>query len=394
MPTPCTLSMLFRITCLIGLRSRHRELDPLLRDCLVEQLHWMSGPDFDEHTGMSRNLPGLRGLTLICATGQHLRGLPGALTAGAGFLAPGLACAALLAGLWDRLGDAGWFAGALRGVLTVAPAFCLYAGLRLLFSGPVRKPLTWALALAAGLLFFIGLKPFSMLMGGAVLGILLLPDDAAPVAAPVAATEAARAPGGPYPWGRVALAALPLAAAAGTCFLLDASLGRLLLSAGKAGMFSLGSFGLFPLLFADMVRVRHWLDPAVFAQAMTLVDALPGPYGLGALLLGSRTLGAAGFLAVAAGVVLPTLLLAVAAQPVRGAVAACAWAAKALAGMTAVLAGLALGLGAHLCSVLAVPPGWNTMSMSLAAGALVTLLMRNHPGVVLAAACLAGVALL
>ncbi|WP_243368410.1 chromate transporter [Fundidesulfovibrio soli] len=389
MTTPCTLSLLFKITLLLGLRSRHRRLETLARDCLVDQLGWMSGAEFARHAAMSANLPGLRGLTLVCATGMHLRGLGGALAASAGYIGPGLVCAALLAWLWHFMADAPWFAAGLRGVLTVSPAICLYAGLHLLFTATGRKPLAWALATAAGLLFFIGLKPFSMLMGGAVLGVLLTPDPAGadPEAADCCESK-------PYPWGAALAAALPLAAAAGLCVFLDASLGRLMLWTGKAGLFSLGGFGLYPLLFADMVRLRQWLDPVHFSQAMTLVDAIPGPYAGGALLLGARALGVAGLLAAAAGAFLPTLLMAVAVQPVRGAVAASRWAPKALGGVSAVLAGLCLGLGGQMISVLQVAPGWDTLRIALVAGALATLLMRNHPGIVLGAAFLAGVALL
>ncbi|WP_243311941.1 chromate transporter [Fundidesulfovibrio agrisoli] len=389
MTTPCTLPLLFRITLLLGLRSRHRRLETLLRNCLVEQLGWMSDADFAQHAAMSANLPGLRGLTLVCASGIHLRGLGGALAASAGYIGPGLVCAALLAGLWHIQGGAPWFAAGLRGVLVVSPAICLYAGLHMLFTATGRKPLAWALAAAAGLLFFIGLKPFSMLMGGAVLGVLLTPDPAGPAPGTDCCCEAK-----PYPWGTALAAALPLAVAAGLCALLDASLGRLMLWTGKAGLFSLGGFGLYPLLFADLVRLRQWLDPVHFAQAMTLVDAIPGPYGGGALLLGARALGLGGLLAAAAGAFLPTLVMAVAVQPVRGAVAACKWAPKALGGVSAVLAGLCLGLGAQLISVLQMAPGWDTLRIALAAGAFVTLLMRNHPGIVLGAAFLAGATLL
>jgi chromate transporter len=272
---------------------------------------------------------------------------------------------AALGALYSRFAGVALVGPALAGLTAAVPAICLIAGLTMLRS-LVRTWLLLGLACGAGGLFFIGLKPFSMLLGGAILGVLLLrePEGLPPAPASV-----------PYGW-RMPISLFLLFAALAACFfLLDPALGRFFLSVSKAETWSFGGFGAFPLLFADAVRTRHWLDPASFADLTVLAQLTPGPLLSASALVGSMFKGFLGTAAALAGFFAASFFVLLAAAPARETIVSCVWARKAVQGVTAVLGGITLGMAA----VFATNTAWDVPRAGVAFASLLVLAVRVHP---------------
>jgi len=318
----------------------------------------------------------------VALEGLDRRGVPGLLAAYAGYCLPGFALMAALGAAYSRWAGTQATRAALAGLAAVVPPLCLVAGLRLLLPGrrlPAGLALSSALALCAGMLFFLGLKPFSMLLGGAVLGVLLHKDPAG-LPEPPGST--------PYSWKLPVLLLLAYAVLAAAFFLADPALGRLYLLAGKAEIWSLGGMGGYALLFADAVRLRHWMDPPAFAALVGLGVMVPGPVLAASAFTGSLAMGAWGALAALAGYLAASCGVLLAAAPARGLIASCAWARKAVAGSRAVLGGMLLGLAARLLA----DASWDLPATLLAAGAVLALGLRVPPALAAACALAAGLA--
>jgi chromate transporter len=308
--------------------------------------------------------------------GLEERGWAGLLAGYAGYCLPGFVLMAGLGAVYPSLAGLPALAGVWAGLRAVVPALCLAAGVAML--APRRgKPILLALAACASMLFFLGLKPFSMLLGGAVIGVLML-EDPKGLPAPPQST--------PYPWKLPALLFLGYAGLAAVFFLADTSLGRLYLLAGKAELWSLGGFGGLPLLFADTVRLRHWLDQAAFADLAALSALVPGPVMAASSFVGSLSMGMAGALAALTGFFAVSCGVLLAALPARDLIASCAWARKALDGVAAALGGMALGFAARL----AADMPWDVPRAGLACLAALALLARVHPALAVLAAAAGG----
>jgi chromate transporter len=322
-------------------------------------------------------LPGAPAARLCALAGFKARGILGALAAFAGFCLPGSLLAAALTVLVPLASEAPQASLAFYALLGAAPVFCLSAALDI-YRQRQRPPILAALALGAAGLFWLGLKPFSMLLGGAVIGVLMLAPRSDESPAPPAA----------YDWRLPAgLFALFALMAAGF-FLADPMLGRVFLASAKAETWGLGGFGALAVFFADAVRVRHWLDQEAIAALLALTRVIPGPELALPVLAGHAARGWPGALAALAGTLGASFFLLLAAAPALESIRRMDWAVRAVSGLTAVLSGLCLGLAARL----AWDAAWDAPRLAAAVAALACLAFRASPALAVLAAALAGMA--
>lgn len=381
MPPPPSLAAIFLESLRIGACSFGAGAAvPRIRLRFSSSRGWAEPGLVDDGLSFLDCVPGGTPAQLCGFLGLSLRGLPGALAAFAGFCLPGFLVMAALGALYSRYAGLAFAGPALAGLAAAVPAICLMAGAAML-RGLVRTGLLLALASGAGALFFIGLKPFSMLLGGAILGVLLLkePEGLPPAPAPTR-----------YGWGMPVCLLLVFAAFAACFFLLDPALGRFFLSVSKAEIWSFGGFGAFPLLFADTVRTRHWLDATSFADLAALAQLTPGPLLCSSALVGTAIKGFSGAIAALAGFFTASFFILLATSPARQAIVSCAWARKAVLGVSAVLGGITLGMAALFAADMA----WDVSRAGVAASALMALSLRVHPAWVALGSAVAGILLL
>lgn len=347
-----------------------------LRERAVVKRRWVDARGFEAGLAFCGVLPGGSTAQLCGFLGHALRGPAGAFAAFAGYCLPGCALMGALGTAFPLLVARPGAGAVLAGLWAVVPAVCLAAGLRIL-EGLTRAGILWALAGGAGVLFVIGLKPFSMLLGGAIIGVLVLPDPPG-LPAPPASVR--------YSWRLPVGLLLAFAALAAGFFLLDPTLGRLVLASAKAEAWSFGSFGALPVFFADAVRTRAWLDSASFSALTALVQMAPGPVLAASAFAGWQAKGLSGALAGTAGMWAASFLVLMGALPAREVVVSCAWARKAGSGVAAVAGGMVLGLAARF----ALDAAWDWPRMALAGAALAALATRINPAWVVLGGALAG----
>lgn len=312
----------------------------------------------------------------LSLAGLKAHGGAGMTVAFAGFYLPRALLAASLIVLLPMASGTPLGSLALKALAGAAPVFCLHAAL-CLYRSRSRPLILAALAIGAAGLFWLGLKPFSMLLGGAVIGALMLKSPKEKTAAPPVA----------YDWRLPAGLFALFALMAGGFFLADTTLGRVFLASAKAGTWGLRGFGALPIFFADAVRVRHWLDQEAFAGLIALTRIIPGPELALPVMAGHAAKGWPGALAALAGTLGASLFLLLALAPALDSIRRMHWVDKALSGLTAVLSGLCLGLTARLAAGLA----WDAPRLAAAAAALAFLALRAHPGVAALGAALAGI---
>jgi chromate transporter len=256
----------------------------LLRELCVERRRWLDEEDF-EHGIAATNLlpgPGSTQMAIFCA--WRLRGLPGALVGGLGFIVPGLILIIALAALFLASSPPEWVIGAGAGAGAVVAAVAVKAGAGLIPGSRRRirddQRGRWlAYALVGGLA--------TALVGPWLVLVLI-------AAGVVELVWSGRAPGG---WAAGAHASpLQLAAAAG-----GAGLGALCWTAFKVGALSYGGgFVIVPLMQGDAVDHYHWMSDGQFLNAVALGQVTPGPVVHTVAAVGYAAAGVGGALLAAA----------------------------------------------------------------------------------------------
>ncbi len=230
----------------------------LFRDLCVVRRRWLSAEQFEDAIAATNLLPGPGSTQLAIFCAWRLRGMPGALVGGAGFILPGLAAILGLSVLFLASAPPDWVLGAGAGAGAAVAAVALRAGIGLIPSSWRRarstQPLRWVLYAAAGAL--------ATALIGAWLVLVLIACGLIELFV--------RRPG----IARGALGSIgfvPFAAA-------GAGVGALAWTAFKVGALSYGGgFVIVPLMQADAVDHYHWMTDPQFLNAVALGQVTPGP---------------------------------------------------------------------------------------------------------------------
>lgn len=242
----------------------------MLRELVVERRRWIDGDEFEHAIAATNVLPGPGSTQMAIWCAWRVRGLPGALVGGAGFIVPGLLAILALAVLF--LGDPpAWVRGLGAGAGAVVAAVAVQAGVGLL-------PSSWARTPARG-------RWIAYLLAGGAATALLGPWLIAVLLACGAIELAWQRGGGPQggadaPRGPRALRldAWPPLLLAAAAVVASGGLLALCWTAFKVGALSYGGgFVTIPLMQGDAVERHHWMTDAEFLNAVALGQATPGP---------------------------------------------------------------------------------------------------------------------
>lgn len=256
----------------------------LLRELCVERRAWIAEEDFEHGIAATNLLPGPASTQLAIYCAWRMRGIPGALVGGLGFICPGLILIIALAVLFLAGSPPDWVRGIGAGAGAVVAAVAVQAGVRLIpasrarMAGPAQRR-RWAAYLVAG--------GVATALIGTWLVLVLLACGFVELAwrGGLRARHA-----GVHAWPL-----LPVGAAA------TGGLGALCWTAFKVGALSYGGgFVIIPLMQADAVDAYGWMTDGEFLNAVALGQATPGPVVQTVAVVGYAAAGLGGALLAAA----------------------------------------------------------------------------------------------
>jgi chromate transporter len=229
----------------------------LLRELCVTRRRWLDDREFEDAIAATNLLPGPASTQLAIYCAWRLRGTPGALVGGVGFIVPGLILILALAALFLAASPPGWVlgAGAGSGAAVAAVAVQAAAGL---------APASWRRAAArARWIAYLLVGGFAAATLGSWLVLMLLGCGALEIA--LQRVRSGRGVASVHAW--------PLLAAAGA-----ATGGLLALAwvAFKVGALSYGGgFVIIPLMQHDAVDTYQWMTDGQFLNAVALGRSPP-----------------------------------------------------------------------------------------------------------------------
>jgi chromate transporter len=249
----------------------------LLRKLCVEEREWLTAHDFEDGIAATSLLPGPASTQLAIYCAWRLRGGPGAVVGGVGFIVPGLTIILALSALFLSAHPPPWVLGAAAGAGAAVPAVALNAALGLF-------PASWR---RAGVGRAVKVRWIAYFLAGGVSAatigpLLVLVLIAGGVVEVVIRTSQPDRP------GRGGLGVIPMTMLP----VVTGGVAALCWVAFKVGALSYGGgFVIIPLMQHDVVVTYHWMTGAQFLNAVALGQVTPGPVVLTVAVVGYAARG-------------------------------------------------------------------------------------------------------
>ena len=336
-----------------------------IRDLAVEKKRWLDDASFREGVVLCQAVPGATAMQTAAYVGLRARGLFGAAASFVGFGLPAFIMMTVLSALYVRGHELPMAVSAFTGLGALVVAIVASATA----SFGARTLLKWQgflIALASAGLFGLGISPLAVILLAALLGLLLL--------------QAERLPAGSVSEPRTLysqrsfIGLIVLTGAALTLLLVaDHRLFKLAVLMAKIDISAFGGgFASVPLMFHEIVDVRHWLDAPTLLNGIALGQVTPGPIVITATFIGYLLYGPLGGIVATISVFLPSFLVVVGVAPYYDRLRMSGRFQKAIEGILCSFVGLLLSVTVRF----AMNVSWDLPLILLAAAAFVALRLK------------------
>lgn len=310
----------------------------MMRQEVVVRRKWISDERFVDLMGMANLIPGPTSTELAIYLGYLRAGWPGLIVGGICFIGPAMLIVLAFAWAYVRFGSTpqvNWLLYGIQPVVIAIIAQALFG----LGKTVLRGPFAVVVAIAAIVLYLLGLSPLLVLFGlGAVFGVIkMLAAHQRPratggglLAAPFATTLVAGATSAAVPFSQV------------TLFLTFLKIGAVLYGSG---------YVLLAFLQNDLVRQLGWLTDKQLLDAISVGQFTPGPVFTTATFIGYIVGGWLGALLATIAIFLPSFVFVAIIHRLAGPLRRTLWTRAILDGVNisalALMAGVTLQLGRH-----------------------------------------------
>jgi len=279
-----------------------------IRKMAVEQKHWLDEESFRYGVALCQTIPGATAMQTSAYVGLRARGAAGALASFAGFGLPAFIIMMALSALYVRTYSLPAVVSAFNGLQAIIVA--IVANATVSFGTTYLKK--WRdiiIAIAAAIMFGLGVNPIVVILFAALLGLVLYNRQTLP--------QQTVDPEGKSCFTRPVLLILS-AAAIGfiILFFVHRGLFDLALLMFRIDLFAFGGgFASVPIMFHEIVDVRSWMDGPTFLNGMALGQVTPGPIVITATFIGYLLYGPVGGVIATISVFLPSFLIVVGIAP-------------------------------------------------------------------------------
>jgi len=336
-----------------------------IREMAVERGKWLDDASFRDGVALCQAIPGATAMQTAAYVGLRLQGLAGAAASFAGFGLPAFTMMMTLSALYVRGHKLPMAVSAFAGLAALVVAIVANAtasfGARTL-----KKWQGWLIAVAAVGLFGIGTSPLAVILLAALLGLILFKAEHLP-------TESATAHRKLYSWGSFIGLLFLTGTALTLLFIVDPRFFKLAALMAKIDVSAFGGgFTSVPIMFHEIVDVRHWLDGLTLLNGIALGQVTPGPIVITATFIGYLLYGPLGGLVATISVFLPSFLIVVGVAPYYDWIRMSGLFQKVIKGILCSFVGL-------LCSVtvrFAMNVPWDLTRTLLAVAAFIALRLK------------------
>ena len=280
-----------------------------IKELSVKRHKWLTEETFKDGVVICQSVPGATAMQMAAYVGLRVRGVQGAVASYVGFGLPAFLLMLALAVFYSGSRNVPLVLSLFQGLQVMVVA--IVANATFTFGRDIGKnPPNLALAAVAAALFWIGVSPFAVIVGAAIVGGLMFKDPAPP---PPSGKKEGNA--GVVPGPIVVYMILACAGVAGLYFS-DRKLFRLAALMLRIDLFAFGGgFASLPLMFHEVVNAMGWLDGKTFMDGIALGQVTPGPIIITATFVGYLVRGFPGALVATAAIFTPSFVVLVVVTP-------------------------------------------------------------------------------
>ncbi|MCC6821550.1 MAG: chromate efflux transporter [Verrucomicrobia subdivision 3 bacterium] len=334
-----------------------------IRQLAVDRKGWLNARAFDDGVALCQAVPGATAMQTAAYVGLSVRGVAGAAVSFVGFGLPAFGLMLMLAGIYARTHNLPGVVSAFSGLQTIVVAMVANAAVAF-GQTALHRWQHGVISAVAVALFGWGINPFLVVVLAAGLGFWLLKAEVS--------TASIEAIAPPMPQTRKPALLILFAAATflTVLFFTHRRLYELATLMVRVDLFAFGGgFASVPLLFNEIVSVRHWLDSPTLSDGIVLGQVTPGPIVITATFVGYLLYGPFGAVVATLGVFLPSFLILIAAAPHFDRLRASPVFARLIGGALCSFPGLLLIVTFHFAQSVS----WNPARLLLAGAAFVAL---------------------
>jgi chromate transporter len=272
-------------------------------DEIVQRRKWLTREHYLDLIAATNLIPGPNSTEVMIHVGYTLRGIPGALVAGACFIVPAFLITLVLSVLYVSSGTIPQVESVLRGIMPVIVAIIAVAAYRLVPSA-LKNPFLWGLGLAAVLsIALLDVPEVLVMVGAGVIYALVEWLRSRP-----SLNSGAAALLLPLVWQPMMQVTVETAARAGLfdLFWYFLRIGSVLFGSG---------YVLFAYLQPDLVGTYGWLSNRELLDAITIGQLTPGPVLTTATAVGYIIAGFPGAVIATFAIFLPSFVFVILSAP-------------------------------------------------------------------------------
>ena len=301
----------------------------------VQRKKWLDQPTFKSGVALAQSIPGATAMQSAAYVGFRVRGIPGALASYVGFGLPAFLFMLILSSLYAASRNLPWATSLFHGLQVIVVAVVANAAYSF-GRGTLRKHMDILVAAASAGAFWLGVSPFYVIVGAAIVAIILFKSETAQT--PTGARTAA-----PLPATHIVALLTAVLTGLLCLYLAKPKLLALALLMLKIDIFAFGGgFASLPLMLQQVVHVQNWMDERTFMDGIALGQVTPGPIVITATFVGYLLHGLAGAVVATIAIFTPSFILLVVTAPYFDRLKQSALFGKAVKGILASFVGLLL----------------------------------------------------
>ena len=339
-----------------------------IKEMSVKRHKWLTEETFKDGVVICQSLPGATAMQMAAYVGLRVRGLRGAVASYVGFGLPAFLLMLAFAILYSGSREIPLVHSLFQGLQVMVVA--IVANATFTFGRDIgKKPLNLLLAAVAAALFWVGVSPFVVIVGAAIVGGLMFKDPATPPPSDKKDGDAGHVPG--------PIVVFMILACAGIIglYIADRKLYQLAAMMLRIDLFAFGGgFASLPLMFHEIVNVRGWMDGRTFMDGIALGQVTPGPIVITATFVGYLVHGFPGALVATLAIFTPSFVVLIAATPFFDRLRSARYFSSTTRGILASFVGLLFYMTIRFAA--AVP--WDAVKILFGVAALVALAKKGN----------------
>lgn len=339
-----------------------------IKEVSVDKKAWLDEETFDNGVALCQSIPGATAMQTSAYVGLKARGVIGALISYISFGFPAFILMVILSAAYMEYHNMSRVTSLLNGLKVIVIAIILNA-VYYFGRGVFKDYRGVVIAVLSALLFGLGVNPFIVIAGAAVLGIIILTTETQKAQRKDLRIEKKK----PQRLTAIFLILTLFFFFLAAIYLLDPKLFRLAALMLRIDLFAFGGgFASLPLMLHEVVNVRGWMDSKTFMDGIALGQVTPGPIVITAAFVGYLLYGLAGAIVSTLAILSPSFLILIISAPYFDRMKKSLYFQSAVAGVLASFTGLLLFLAINFSMVIQ----WDIGRVLLGTSALAALLLK------------------